>query len=157
MSGVDDFFAGLRDRHAAEVAEGKHDDACEWRANGHYLCHCSKRRREAAGFSEPPTEELYFPPPACPRCDQDLDHDGDSWRCYTCQLAWDNDGSHAHYTDDYGDDLAAGAAHYDARAAAELHETKRSSPDPGSERVRLLGDLQEYGYPTAPDSGEGDR
>jgi hypothetical protein len=105
-----EFEARAMERHAADVARGLHDDACEYGkrlSNGTrlLLCHCSKRRREAKGFTAPPREDLYFPPPDCPRCDGDLDHDGDSWNCYECSLSWESNGSGSscHFTDDYGD------------------------------------------------------
>lgn len=100
------------ERYHAAVARGEHDAECEYDTRGYYLCHCSKRRREADGHSEPPTEDLYFPPPSCPRCDNDLDSDGDSWRCYSCRLQWSysGDADSAEFTDDYGPNLKAEVA-----------------------------------------------
>jgi hypothetical protein len=95
--------------HAADVAQGLHDDQCEYgrtlKLSRLMLCNCSKRRREAAGFTSPPSDDLDFPPPDCPGCDRQLDHDGDSWRCYECCLSWDSGGSGAscEFTDDFGD------------------------------------------------------
>lgn len=106
-------------RHEAAVARGEHDGQCEWRAPGFYLCHCSKRRREAIGFTKPPAEALYFAPPACPRCGNDVDHDGEGWQCYVCRISWDPDGTGAEFTDDYGDDLAEDLANWEAKWAAQ--------------------------------------
>lgn len=100
---LDTFFERVLERHAESVARGEHDDQCEY-GPGFYLCHCSKRRREASGFTVAPTEELYFPPPACPHCDEDLEFDGDGWTCGKCPLRWDSSGSGgAAFTDEYGD------------------------------------------------------
>lgn len=96
-------------RHAADVANGLHDDECEYgrilKGARLMLCNCSKRRRERAGFTTTPTDDLYFPPPDCPRCDAALDHDGDSFHCYDCCLTWDSNGrgESCTFTDDYGD------------------------------------------------------
>lgn len=89
--------------HAEEVMRGLHDDQCEY-TRTRFLCHCSKRRREAAGFTIPPHDDLYFPPPSCSRCHGDLDHDGDSWQCYECCLSWDSNGrgDSCTFTDEYG-------------------------------------------------------
>lgn len=97
--------------HRASVERGEHDEKCEFDAQGFLLCHCSKRRREAAGFIEPPTDDLYFPPPDCPHCTEDLHHDGDGWSCDKCSLSWESNGSgdSAHFTDTFGDDLAGDA------------------------------------------------
>lgn len=92
--------------HLASVGRGEHDDECEHDALGGFmLCHCSKRRREAKGFTEVPTDDLDFPPPDCPRCSEELIHDGDRWCCYGCSLTWASDGAGhtASFTDDYGD------------------------------------------------------
>lgn len=94
------------ERHAEQVAKGEHDGQCEWSEEENFwLCNCSKRRREAEGFTTPPTEDLYFPPPDCPKCDGELDFDGDGFRCYRCHLSWSSDGlgSSAQFTDDHGD------------------------------------------------------
>ena len=113
---MSDFFERSRERHYVEVSEGLHDSECEWRANGHYICHCSKRSREENGFTTPP-EDLYFPPPNCSHCDGDLEFDGDGFTCEHCNVAWDSDGTRARFTDDYGQDLAERAACSDARLA----------------------------------------
>ena len=103
MTTTDPHLLRFHARHADQVAAGQHDETCEWEP-GFYLCHCSKRRREAAGHTEVPTDDLDFPPPSCPRCYADLEHDGDGWDCTTCALSWDSDGSasSATFTDDYG-------------------------------------------------------
>lgn len=97
--------------YRASVERGEHDERCEYDVRGFYLCHCSKRRREASGFTEPPTDDLFFPPPDCTHCDKPLDHDGDGWSCYACSLSWDSNGSgeSARFTDTFGDDLKADA------------------------------------------------
>lgn len=96
--------------HQASVERGEHDEQCEFDPGGFYLCHCSKRQREAAGFTEPPIDHLDFPPPDCPRCGEELIHE-EGWDCGKCSLSWDPDGaaSSARFTDIYGDDLAADA------------------------------------------------
>ena len=115
-----DFFEEWKARvardYAMAVGRGEHDDQCEFDVGGFYLCHCSKRRREAKGFIKPPTEDLYFPPPDCTRCDKALEHDGDCWRCYDCSLSWDStgDGSSAQFTDVFGGDLATDAERWRA-------------------------------------------
>ena len=102
--------------HVGAVARGKHDDVCEWRSNGHLVCNCSKRRREAAGYTEPPGE-LIHQYPLCPRCGDEVNHDGDSFYCGPCCVAWDSSGE-AYFTDDMGD-LTESVAHYDALLTGE--------------------------------------
>lgn len=96
------------ERYRESVARGEHDEQCEYDPTGFYLCHCAKRRRVASGFTEPPSESLEFPPPDCPRCDKGLYFE-EGWSCPSCSVAWDSDGraDSAHFTDDYGEDLAA--------------------------------------------------
>jgi hypothetical protein len=96
--------------HREDVARGNHDDQCEYgRRAGRlrvFLCHCHKRKREAAGHTEVPTEDLYFAPPSCPRCRESLDHDGDVWCCHACALQWSSGSGAASsctFTDDYGE------------------------------------------------------
>src|ERR1044071_7250262 len=109
-----DWEARGKAQHEAEVAKGLHDAEGESRRRvGRVvvlMCHCSKRRREAAGFTTPPDEDLYFPPPSCPRCHERLDHDGDGWLCDRCCLSWDSNGcgSSCRFTDDYGNFAASG-------------------------------------------------
>jgi hypothetical protein len=96
------FDARAREGHARQVGEGKHDDACEWRDNGHYLCNCSKRTREREGYTKPPGE-LIYQNPLCPRCYAEVEFDGDSWKCEPCRALWPTDGlSDAEFYDDYG-------------------------------------------------------
>lgn len=95
------------------VARGEHDRECEYHPEGFYLCHCKKRRRVAVFGNEPPSAELYFPPPSCTRCDGDLYWD-EGWRCDECSLRWSSHGTDAEYTDDHGDDLAAESARWAA-------------------------------------------
>jgi hypothetical protein len=109
MSLHDEWLARCKAEHQASVERGEHDERCEYgtKPNGSILllCHCSKRRREAAGFTTPPDVDLYFPPPTCSHCDGDLDHDGDGWQCYECALSWDSNGrgSSCTFTDEFGD------------------------------------------------------
>jgi hypothetical protein len=84
-----------------EDALGEHDDDCEQRP-GYYLCHCSKRCREARGHDELP-EDLIFQDPTCPRCYQTVFHNGDSWECKTCSVTWGSSGNDPEFIDDYGD------------------------------------------------------
>ncbi len=115
-----DFAAEWAERVAAiyraAVERGEHDDQCEFDVAGFYLCHCSKRKREAAGFTKPPRDEPFFPPPKCPHCHEWLEHDGDGWNCGECSLRWDSNGAadSARFTDVYGDDLAADAERWRA-------------------------------------------
>jgi hypothetical protein len=114
-----DWAAEWHDRMAANyqasVERGEHDEKCEYDVSGFYLCHCSKRRREAKGFTAPPTDNLEFPPPYCPQCDAELDFD-EGFYCRPCSLHWDSDGhgDSARFTDEYGDDLTADAEHWRA-------------------------------------------
>jgi hypothetical protein len=105
MTTTEDFFADIKRRHYESVARGEHDDQCEWRP-GFYLCHCSKRRREAAGYTEPPGE-LIYQAPLCPRCYKETAHNGDGFACEPCRVTWDSDGVTATFTDDYGRPEAA--------------------------------------------------
>lgn len=113
---LDTFGERLARDHAASVARGEHDAQCEYLAvPGFYLCNCSKRRREAAGHTEPPGD-LIFQSPVCPRCDEEVHHDGDSWTCPRCCAFWQHDGTDAEFYDDYGD-LAADLIKWRERAA----------------------------------------
>ena len=106
--------------YLAAVERGEHDEQCEFDVGGFYLCHCSKRRREVEGFTEPPTDDLYFPPPDCPHCDEGLYHDGNGWACDNCSLSWESNGSgsSARFIDSYGDDLKADAERWHSRRKA---------------------------------------
>jgi|SRR5699024_10387978 len=99
-----DFFASSRQRHYAEVDDGKHDEQCEWRPWGFYLCHCSKRARQAQGYTQPPGP-LGYSYPTCPRCYEETDHDGDSFRCYGCKVSWNpnNQDDEGEFVDDHGE------------------------------------------------------
>lgn len=107
--------------HRASVERGEHDEQCEFDVKGFYLCHCSKRSREAEGFAEPPTDHLEFPPPFCPRCDEELVHE-EGWNCSKCSLSWDSDGrgGSAEFTDTYGDDLAGDAERWRSKRGAAV-------------------------------------
>lgn len=100
--------------HAAAVERGEHDAQCEWRPTGHYLCNCSKRRRERDGYTEPPGE-LIWQYPLCPRCQEEVGHDGDGYTCDPCCAWWPNAHGKAEFFDDHGDDLAANLAKWEAR------------------------------------------
>ena len=116
MSGINDWRERSSKRHAQEVAAGLHDDQCEYGprlvkfADGHtgesylHMCHCSKRRRIANGWTEPPGP-LEYQYPLCPRCDNKVSHDGDGFVCDTCRVTWSsaNMGDVGTFTDDYGD------------------------------------------------------
>ena len=104
---IDAFFERIKaeaaDRYQDEQEQGLHDRECEWDIDFR-MCHCPKRRREAAGRTELPTEDLDFTP-ACPECYRYLHHNGDSWVCDHCHIMWDSDGrgESAEWTDDHGD------------------------------------------------------
>ncbi|GAB3118443.1 hypothetical protein GCM10027056_00390 [Glaciibacter psychrotolerans] len=124
------------DRHEEAAARGEHDEHCEWRSveldgitvGVFGLCHCSKRRREAKGFGELPTDDLYFPPPSCTRCDEDL-HFDEGWYCETCCVRWSERGDEPEFTDTYGDDLAAESAAWEAAATARHSATRSETPN----------------------------
>ena len=109
-----DFFADVKRRHQEAVERGEHDGQCEWREGGFFICNCSKRRRIAAGYTEPPGE-LIYEMPICPRCDKHVDHDGDSFTCPRCCVFWNADGT-AEFYDDHGD-LTADLAKWEAKHA----------------------------------------
>jgi len=94
------------ERYREQFELGLHDTSCEQRERSS-LCHCSKRRREAEGKTEFP--EIYFPPPYCGGCDQDVEFDGDGFACPRCKVSWDRnvtEGDKAdEWTDDFGDDI----------------------------------------------------
>lgn len=107
MKTLQEWHLRIEAEHLAEVERGEHDDECESRPRSR-LCHCSKRRRIAAGHGELPGE-LIFNSPSCPRCWGDAHHDGDGFVCETCKVSWSNNGVDAHFYDDYGD-LSVGPA-----------------------------------------------
>ena len=113
MSTLSRFVDAAERRHVEQVAEGKHDRACEWgpriyttelvsSMSFNHMCHCPKRRREASGSLVLPGE-VEWNAPSCPTCGDDLDNDGDSWNCTGCHVSWDHRGESAEWTDDYGD------------------------------------------------------
>lgn len=105
-TGESKFWASVGAQFIAAVERGEHDNLCEFlREKGMFLCHCSKRRREAAGHTEPPGD-LEWVSPICPRCDEHVDHDGDGWTCPRCCAAWNSQGMDASFYDDYGDAIA---------------------------------------------------
>lgn len=105
MGSLKDWNLRHFDHYCDQLARGLHDDQCEQQERSS-LCHCSKRRREAAGKTELPT--LEFSMPICSGCGEECDHDGDRLVCPRCQVAWssrkqgDLDPAD-HFTDDYGD------------------------------------------------------
>lgn len=122
MNSLDKWNQAIATRYAEAVERGDHDEQCEYDVRGFYLCHCSKRRREAAGYTEVPDEELYFPPPSCPRCDDDLENDDGHWRCRDCRLIWDQYGRDAKFTDNHGDSLVEDSARWKERLDAKEKE-----------------------------------
>ncbi|GAA0638032.1 hypothetical protein GCM10010174_69830 [Kutzneria viridogrisea] len=104
---LEDYAERCRQAHAAEVERGEHDAKCEYgKTDRHgsvlWLCHCSMRRRHAAGHTEPPGE-LEWQNPICPRCSEEVELDGDSWTCPRCRCVWDSGGREAEFYDEYGD------------------------------------------------------
>lgn len=106
----------MKQRHADEVAKGLHDNGCEYgprllrnpfgdlRPTHLHMCHCAKRRRIAAGHTEPPGP-LIVQYPLCPRCYREVSHDGDGFVCKTCATSWDDDDpdDEGTFIDEYGD------------------------------------------------------
>lgn len=107
-----DFWAKAKRDHWAAVERGEHDPQCEWRPDGFYVCGCSKRRRESVGYAVPPGELIHLAP-VCPRCHNDVVHDGDTFTCYSCNAYWPNAYGTAEFFDDYGD-VAADLAKWEA-------------------------------------------
>jgi hypothetical protein len=100
---LDNVLARAIESHTNAVARGEHDDRCEWRPGGFYICNCSKRRRTKAGYTTPPGE-LIEQMPVCPRCLNEVDHDSDCYVCYPCCVYWpDGTRSDAAFFDDHGD------------------------------------------------------
>lgn len=117
MGALENWNAQKLDRWTDAYRLGRHDDDCEQRER-YGLCHCSKRRRLAAGLTEPPT--LSHHAPTCDRCDRDVTFDGDSWVCYPCATRWDSnagDGDRGEFFDDHGAD---GLSDADERWGARL-------------------------------------
>lgn len=131
-AGKSKFFAQAGESFLAAVDRGEHDDQCEYlKVKGFYLCNCSKRRREAAGFTEPPGD-LEWVSPICPRCDEHVDHDGDSWTCPRCRVYWQQDGTGAEFYDDYGD-LDADLAKYEVVTVKRRQVVDVHLPEPEGE------------------------
>lgn len=133
------FDARARHEHAESVARGEHDTRCEYLAEpGFYLCGCSKRAREARGFTTPPA--LRYPPkrdrdwrnPVCLGCGIEVGHDGDGWNCSRCCCSWpsgpgpDQQGV---FYDDYGDLDADLAKIRQQRAEQTADTTQETSHD----------------------------
>lgn len=110
-----DFWQRAKAAYAAAVERGEHDALCEWRPEGFYICGCSKRSREADGYVKPPGELIHLAP-VCPRCDNDVVHDGDTFTCYSCKVHWPDAYGTAEFFDDYGD-VAADLAKWEAARA----------------------------------------
>lgn len=116
--------------HAEEVVAGGHDDQCEWRVTGHFICNCRARKRIAAGFTTPPGP-LHYSNPSCSKCYTEVEHDGDDYVCYTCRVYWspteqDHEGSFLDQNEPL--DVAAWDARDAARAAAAA-ETNTSTEE----------------------------
>ena len=122
--GESKFFVRAGDEFIAAVERGDHDIECEkLRAPGFWVCNCSKRRREAVGHTEPPGD-LEWVYPICPRCDDHVDSDGDTWTCPRCCAEWEQNGTGARFYDDHGDltgELAAMAAAPKRRQIVDVH------------------------------------
>lgn len=105
---MDDFVDRAEQRHAASVVAGNHDELCEW-SRSQMLCHCHKRKREAEGFTKPPT--LWISYPTCSHCMEEVGHDGDSFVCARCHVSWRNasEDEPGWFHDEYGDICPAGA------------------------------------------------
>lgn len=114
---MSDIMRAMSDRarqaHEQQVAAGEHDTQCEFRGDGFFLCHCSKRQREKEGYTEPPGE-LIWQDPICPRCDGEVQLNGTSWMCSPCRVVWGRNGLEAEFFDEYGDDLRSEVAKWDA-------------------------------------------
>lgn len=116
------FKAQAIESYRQALERGEHDGQCEWRPSGFYVCNCSKRAREARGFTEPPGA-LIFQMPICPGCYEEVQHDGDSYTCPRCCVDWDKSGVVASFYDDHGD-LTADLAKWEA-----AHATQQQSAD----------------------------
>lgn len=104
MTSIKDWNAGALDRYK----RGNHDSDCEQRVR-YGLCGCRKRERLARGLTVAPT--LTFQYPTCDGCYAEVEHDGDSWVCHTCHVAWDTNGYEERGTfDDESGDLSASTA-----------------------------------------------
>ena len=97
----EEWTAKCQKRYDDELAAGLHDRSCE-QAPNFRICHCSKRRREAEGYTEPPGE-LIHQYPLCPRCYCEVGHDGDSFHCDDCRATWPDSHGTAEFADEYGD------------------------------------------------------
>jgi hypothetical protein len=116
-----EFASGVIESHRRSLERGEHDPQCEWRPTGFFLCHCSKRAREQRGLTTPPGP-LIYQMPICPTCYEEVEHDGDSYTCPRCYVAWDLSGQDATFQDEYGD-LAIEVANWDARVAKQGGES----------------------------------
>lgn len=117
MSAERDFFQTTRDRHYANIS--RHDEDCEWDPDGFFLCHCSKRDREASGLTKPPA--LFIQYPICGGCNETVKSNGDGFDCPTCSTFWpynSPDGEPGEFTDEFGDDLSGQRDKHLAQQAA---------------------------------------
>lgn len=99
---IENWNARKLDRFREALDLELHDEECEQRERSS-LCHCSKRRREAAGFTEPP--HIEFHAPCCGRCGNEVHFDADYFRCDTCSTTWStraSDGDRGTFNDDHG-------------------------------------------------------
>ncbi|NUS02035.1 MAG: hypothetical protein HOV97_05670 [Nonomuraea sp.] len=103
MTLIDDWNKQHVQTYLQQYEMGLHDIDCEQRERS-YICHCSKRKREAEGKTTLP--QIYFTMPICDGCNKEVDHDGDNFFCPRCKVAWvghTGDGDQAdHFIDDYG-------------------------------------------------------
>ena len=108
------------EHHLEQCALGEHDELCEWRIEGHFLCSCRMRTRVATGFTEPPADLDFFSPP-CTHCGRETYHDGDSLTCGHCNVGWESDGTNARFLDDHGPiDVEGWMAHRTELAAKRV-------------------------------------
>lgn len=121
---MQEWHARIHASHAKEVEAGLHDEQCEWRAVGHFLCNCSPRKRAAEGYTEPPGA-LEFSNPSCPRCYTEVQHDGDSYRCDDCCATWPDPHAQAEFYDDHGE--LENMDHWNERQAA--YDAAKAAPE----------------------------
>ena len=62
----------------------------------------ASRARANVRINSPSAVEKSFNSPSCPRCYEDVVHDGDTFGCEPCCVTWDERGIEAEFTDDYG-------------------------------------------------------
>lgn len=100
MNAQDEFEAyidKLIDDHAGEVAACLHDDKCEWRDAGFFMCDCFNRRRIANNLPvRLPDLDIR-----CPHCHSVIKLDIESgYTCSKCRAWWHIDGTFRQLIDD---------------------------------------------------------